>query len=108
MNRFDICEAHAVLEWDFNVGGWLRERPTNLRRMAATSVQLHRMGFKPAPNLSYENLSDEGREVYLTNVLRWGLPIDDGLLKDIGEFFSPDWLAANYPEVATRVHQQTK
>jgi hypothetical protein len=22
-DRFDICEAYAVLEWDWNMGGWL-------------------------------------------------------------------------------------
>jgi hypothetical protein len=27
-DRFDICEAYAVLEWDWNMGGWLQERPT--------------------------------------------------------------------------------
>ena len=31
-DRFDICEAHAVLEWDYNSGGWLHERPSNVRR----------------------------------------------------------------------------
>jgi hypothetical protein len=34
-DRFDICEAYAVLEWDWNMGGWLQERPTNRRRMEA-------------------------------------------------------------------------
>ena len=23
-DRFDICEAYAVLEWDWNMGGWLQ------------------------------------------------------------------------------------
>ena len=45
MDRFNICQAYAQLESDYNVGGWLRERPTNLRRMESIEVQLHRMGF---------------------------------------------------------------
>jgi len=63
-DRFDICEAYAVLEWDWNMGGWLQERPTNRRRMEATSVQLARLGFKPRPNLSFETLTENGQEIY--------------------------------------------
>lgn len=63
-DRFDICEAHCVLEWDWNSGGWLHERPTNQRRKEATSIQLERMQFKPAPNLSYETLTENGKEIY--------------------------------------------
>ena len=76
-DRFDIAEAHAVLEWDYNVGGWLRERPSNQRRREATAVQLMRMGFRPRPDLSFETLTDKGREVYLAAVKRLGLPNDD-------------------------------
>ena len=39
-NRFDIAEAHCVLEWDYNDGGWLQERPSNQKRMESTGVQL--------------------------------------------------------------------
>ncbi|MCX7408679.1 MAG: hypothetical protein NTZ32_11420 [Planctomycetales bacterium] len=42
-DTFDICEAHYQLEVDYNLGGWLHERPSNQRRMEATHVQLHRM-----------------------------------------------------------------
>jgi hypothetical protein len=63
-DRFDICEAHHVLESDFNVGGWLRERPSNQRRKEATHIQLARIQFKPAPSLSYETLSENGKEIY--------------------------------------------
>jgi hypothetical protein len=73
-DRFDICEAHCVLEWVYNVGGWLRERPSNQRRMASTGVQLHRMGFKPAWHLCYGTLTDNGKEIYDTLVARYGLP----------------------------------
>jgi hypothetical protein len=63
-DRFDICEAYAVMEWDYNLGGWLHERPTNRRRMEATSIQLARLRFKPRPNLSSDTLTENGREIY--------------------------------------------
>lgn len=73
-DRFDICEAYCALEWDYNKGGWLHERPSNRRRMESIGVQLHRMQFKPAPNLSYNTLTDNGREIYDQAVERFGLP----------------------------------
>lgn len=72
-NRFDICEAHAVIEWDYNVGGWLQERPRNKRTMQATSVQLARMRFKPSPLLSYDYLSENGKNIYHNLEKRYGL-----------------------------------
>ncbi|MGA0610114.1 hypothetical protein [Caldimonas sp. KR1-144] len=63
-DRVDICEAYLVLEWDYNVGGWLHERPSNQRRREATAVQLHRMGFKPHPNLDFSTLTKNGRAIY--------------------------------------------
>lgn len=63
-DRFDICEAWAVLEWDYNVGGWLHERPSNQRRREACAVQLHRMQFRARPNLSRETLTENGRAIY--------------------------------------------
>jgi hypothetical protein len=73
-DRFDICEAYAVLEWDWSKGGWLRERPSNQRRREACSVQLHRMRFRPRFDLSYETLTENGREIYDEAVRRLGLP----------------------------------
>lgn len=63
-DRFDIAEAYAVLEWDWNLGGWLRERPSNARRREATSVQLARLHFRARPDLCYGTLTDNGREIY--------------------------------------------
>ena len=63
-NRFDIAEAHYCVEVDYNVSGWLQERPSNLRRMEATHVQLARCGFKPRPDLKYETLTENGRLIY--------------------------------------------
>lgn len=73
-DRFDICEAYAVLEWDYNSGGWLQERPSNVRRMEATSIQLARIGFNPRPSLSYDTLTENGREIYDAAVERMELP----------------------------------
>lgn len=72
-DRFDICEAYAVLEWDWNVGGWLPERPSNARRREATSIQLARMRFKPSPMLSFDNLSENGKAIYRNAERRFGL-----------------------------------
>ena len=73
-DRFDICEAHYLLECDYNMNGWLRERPSNLRRREATHVQLHRLGFKPSPLLSHDTLTENGREIYGLLVRRYALP----------------------------------
>lgn len=73
-DRFDICEAYAVLEWDYNLGGWLQERPRNQRVREATSIQLSRVGFKPSPCLCYKTLSENGREIYDMLVERYNLP----------------------------------
>ena len=64
--RFDIAEAHCVLEWDYNVGGWLRERPSNARRMEATACQLHRLAFRARSDLGYAALTENAQEIYQT------------------------------------------
>lgn len=72
-DRFDICEAHLALEWDFNVGGILQERPSNMRRNMSTGFQLSRMGFKPGSEFrGYDSLSDNGREIYAELCERYG------------------------------------
>lgn len=73
-DRFDICEAYAVLEWDYNVGGRLRERPSNARRNMSTGFQLSRMQFKPRSNLCFDTLSDNGKEIYMQQVQKLNLP----------------------------------
>lgn len=78
-DRFDICEAYAVLEADYNVGGWLQERPSNQRRRESCAVQLHRMNFKARPSLDgrYANLSPNGQKIYDAAVSRLKLPKGD-------------------------------
>jgi hypothetical protein len=73
-DRFDICEAHAVLEWDYNVGGIVMERPQNAKRMESTGVQLSRMQFEPRRDLSRDTLTENGREIYDELVERYHLP----------------------------------
>ncbi len=63
-DRFDIAEAYYCVEVDYNVSGWLQERPSNQRRKEATHVQLHRMGFKLRPDLKYETLTENGQMIY--------------------------------------------
>lgn len=75
-DRFDICEAHCVLEWDYNEGGWLHERPTNRRRMEATSIQLARIKFRAAMALEFSSLTDNGKEIYSELVARYNLPTE--------------------------------
>lgn len=71
-DRFDICNAYAVLEWEYNLGGWLQERPSNKRRMEATSVQLARLNYRPEMALSYDSMSDNAREIYRAAEARYG------------------------------------
>ena len=59
-NRYDICEAYFLLECYYNVSGILLERKKN----HSVSVQLARIRFKPALNLDYETLSENGQEIY--------------------------------------------
>lgn len=81
---FDICQAHAQLESDYNVGGMLRERASNQRRNESTSCQLSRMCYSPGmrwvdicnPDESDDCDDENVRDIYLHNVLKMGLPID--------------------------------
>lgn len=98
-DRFDICEAHCVLEWDYNHGGWLKERPSNVRRRESTGVQLHRMQFGGRHDLCFANLTDNGKEIYLDLVLRWKLPIDAEYKALLEEMFVPEYLHKMRPAV---------
>lgn len=64
-DRFDICEAHLAIEWDWNAHGILQERESNQRRNMSTDFQLRRMGFRPSPMFNgYESLTENGKEIY--------------------------------------------
>lgn len=100
---FDICQAHQQLESDYNLGGWLRERPSNQRRQEATSVQLHRLGYHGGSRW-VEICSDDSddpddeavRDIYLINVLKLGLPMDKQMRDFMAQRYVPEFLA-NFP-----------
>lgn len=78
-DRFDICGAYLALENDWNVGGWLRERPSNQRRRESIGVQLHRMQYRPARDAccAFEYLeNDNQREIYCAAWQRFGLKLN--------------------------------
>ena len=98
---FDICQAHQQLESDYNNGGWLQERPSNKRRNEATSCQLSRLGY--SDNYRWVNIcnpdpkdmnpdDDTVRSIYLINVLKWELPIDEEMKDFMSRYFTSDFL----------------
>ena len=111
MNRFSICQAYAQLEADYNVGGQLRERPSNQRRRESIGAQLARIGFsnyydwidvvaEPGEDEGDDEGDDnEVREIYMCAVLRLNLPIDAALMRAMRRYFAPDFLA-RYPQTA--------
>lgn len=116
-DRFDIAEAHCLLEWDYNVGGILQERPSNQRRRESTGVQLARMKFCPPMGLSFDTLSDNGREIYLERVLKWKLPIDTEQQLRMEDMFVPEhlhkmrpdiWLGSDWPSISTPASPQKR
>jgi hypothetical protein len=70
-DRFDICEAHDLIEIDYNVSGILYERKSNDRRKMSTGVQLHRMEYKN-PYGDYSHMSDNAKQIYHALQLRYG------------------------------------
>ena len=100
MNRFNICQAYQQLESDYNVGGWLRERPSNKRRRESIGCQLSRMGFSNPhgwidinADLSGDCDGEEVQFIYLSAVLRLALPIDDEMRATMRRVFVPGYLA---------------
>lgn len=72
-DHFDICEAYALVESDYNVNGQLYARAGNRRRNESTSVQLARIGYRPSPLVgTYEHLSENGRAIYDALEVRYG------------------------------------
>ena len=107
---FAVCQAHQQLEADYNVGGILRERPSNKRRNESTGVQLARMNYRTSFWVDIENPEEhEGpddeavRDIYILNVLNWKLPISFELGRLINERYSAEWLDEHYPNWASKV-----
>jgi hypothetical protein len=99
---FDICQAHAQLESDYNVGGWVRERPSNARRNESTSCQLSRLGYHDAHrwvdiyterDKSFDDDDENVKDIYIQNVLKWGLPITPEEHAFIAARYVPEFLA---------------
>lgn len=101
-DRFDIIEAHALLEINYNVGGILLERPNNQTRMQSTGWQLHRMKVRHGRDLSLETLSENAQRIYFERVLEWKLPLDDASDRDlVRELFDEEELQQyNHPSLA--------
>ena len=108
---FAVCQAHQQLEADYNVGGILRERPSNRRRNESTGTQLARMDYHSSfwwvdienPE-EHEGPDDEAvRDIYILNVLNWNLPISFELGRLINERYSAEWLDEHYPNWASKV-----
>lgn len=98
---FDICQAHAQLESDYNVDGIVFERPSNKRRRASTGCQLSRMQYDPGcrwVDICSEEQGDPGdddvRDIYLINVIRWGLPMDEQMHAFVQVRFVKEFLTA--------------
>lgn len=96
---FDVAQAHQQLESDYNVGGWLRERPSNQRRNESTSCQLSRMQYSAGCRWveicteDDDNDDNDVRDIYLINVLKLGLPMDDEMRAFAAARYVPDFLA---------------
>lgn len=99
---FDIAQAHCQLESDYNVGGWVHERPSNQRRMESTSCQLLRLQFEPRGRwvdiyTERDENGDSGdedvKDIYIQNVLKWGLPITPEERAFIAMRYVPEFLA---------------
>ena len=108
---FAVCQAHQQLEADYNVGGILRERPSNKRRNESTGVQLARMNYRTSfwwvdiENPEEDDGPDDEavRDIYILNVLNWKLPISCELGRLINERYSAEWLDEHYPNWASKV-----
>lgn len=104
---FAICQAHAQLESDYNRGGIVIERPSNRRRNMSTGYQLSRMKYSSPfswvdicnPSEIDDCDSEDVRDIYLMNVLKWGLPIDAQMMAFIKTRYVSDFIAT-FPQCA--------
>ena len=103
-NIQDICEAYYQLEVDYNINGWLRERPSNRLRMESSEYQISRLRKDKInrrfllPNWNgYENLTENGKAIYHMLRKRYGFDkIDDWVQDSDGIWFweQPEYLHA--------------
>jgi len=86
-------------------GSLIASHPEGLRE--AIGVQLSRMGYSspfewvdittPRDPETDDPADDDVREVYLSAVLRWRLPIDTDVERAIRRFFVPEYIARFEP-----------
>lgn len=114
-DRYDICVAHAALEYDWNQGGQLRERISNRRRRESTGVQLSRMRFRPAGDeaagfaeILKSDSADNRAEIYLNALHRMGLTDQVSPSEDIAAYvkknFDATWVAERFPQFSDFSH----
>ncbi len=98
--RADLCTAYLVLEWDYNINGWLPERPSNIRRLESVGQQLHRMKFKHSPELCFETLTENAKRIYFNCIERMGLPLSEAqrAIKKKVSLYTKDWFDELIPE----------
>lgn len=112
---FAIAQAHLQLESDYNRDGIVIERPSNARRKESTGCQLARLQYWPrgywveiCSTEETGELDDEDvRDIYLQNVLKWGLPIDAEMMSFIKSRYVPEFVA-RYPQCAGVDYLQDK
>lgn len=108
-DRYDICCAYQALEYDWNEGGMLQERPSNQRRKESIGVQLHRIGFKPAQDeaagFEYLRHSDNGDNragIYVEALVKFGLSEfvqhDDDIARYVRKHYDADWVKEHFPK----------
>jgi hypothetical protein len=110
-DRFEICAAYHALEYDWNEGGWVRERPSCQRRLESIGVQLARMQYRPPMDLGGwhsllpdEDFDDEhaaARESYIHALIAWGLApqvdADDDIGSYVRQVYVPEFVAEHFP-----------
>lgn len=114
-DRFQVCFAYQALENDWNVGGWVRERPSNQRRMESIGVQLSRIKFSaghqggsfdallPLDGDEDNDEFDGARETYIHALIAWCLApqVDpaDALGAYIRKTYVAEFVAEHFPQL---------
>lgn len=55
-DRFDICEAYYLYAREYHEG--------QLSKIYEIFGRLHKLKFRPSPLLSYDSLTENGREIF--------------------------------------------
>lgn len=103
-DRFNICAAYDALEADWNVGGWLPERPSNQRRGESIAVQLARIGYKsPYHDGTFDALDDEQKDIYINALIKFGLALevepDSSIAEWLLAYYVSRFVYSNFPQL---------